>query len=44
MQVGVSGEAINEKGTIYSIKEKNCDAIKFLSKDLLREKIPVLHP
>lgn len=41
---GCVGEAINENGTIYSIKEKNCDAIKFLSKELLKETIPVLHP
>lgn len=41
---GCIGEAINEKGTIYSIKEKNCEAIKYLAQNLLEEKIPVLHP
>ena len=41
---GCIGEAINENGTIFSIKEKNCEAIKFLAKDLLGKKIPVLHP
>ena len=41
---GCIGEAINENGTIYSIKEKNCEAIKFLAKELLGEKIPILHP
>ena len=41
---GCIGEAINENGTIYSIKEKNCEAIRFLAENLLKEKIPVLHP
>lgn len=41
---GCIGEAINEKGTIFSIKEKNCKAIKYLAENLLPEKIPVLHP
>lgn len=41
---GCIGEAINEKGTIFSIKEKNCEAIRYLAENLLPEKIPVLHP
>lgn len=41
---GCIGEAINENGTIFSIKEKNCEAIKFLAQNLLNTKIPVLHP
>lgn len=41
---GCIGEAINENGTIYSIKQKNCEAIRYLAKELLNKKIPVLHP
>lgn len=41
---GCIGECINENGTIYSIKKKNCNAIKYLSKELLKQEIPVLHP
>lgn len=41
---GCIGEAINENGTIFSIKEKNCEAIKYLAKELLYKEIPVLHP
>lgn len=41
---GCIGEAINENGTIYSIKGKNCEAIRYLAENLLQEKIPVLHP
>lgn len=41
---GCIGEAINENGTIYSIKSKNCEAIKYLANELLLKEIPVLHP
>lgn len=41
---GCIGEAINENGTIYSIKSKNCEAIKYLAEELLLQNIPVLHP
>ena len=41
---GCIGEAINENGTIYSIKSKNCEAIRYLAEELLLEKIPALHP
>lgn len=41
---GCIGEAINENGTIFSIKKKNCEAIKYLAKELILEEIPVLHP
>lgn len=41
---GCIGEAINENGSIYSIKKKNCEAIRYLANELLGEKIPVLHP
>lgn len=41
---GCIGEAVNENGTIHSIKNKNCDAIKYLANELLLQNIPVLHP
>lgn len=43
---GCLGEAINETGTIFSIKKENCKAIKFLAKkiDLNKKKYPVFHP
>ncbi|MGU8435558.1 radical SAM protein [Clostridium perfringens] len=43
---GCIGEALNEKGSIYAIKEKNCEAIRYLAKAILEEgveKMP-LHP
>jgi uncharacterized protein len=41
---GCIGEAINENGDIYSIKDKNCEAIRYLLKELKDTAIPVLHP
>ena len=43
---GCIGEALNEKGSIYSIKEENCEAIRYLYDNLKDEKIdiPVFHP
>ncbi|MCX8131462.1 MAG: radical SAM protein [Clostridia bacterium] len=43
---GCIGEAMNENGSIYRIKRKNCEAIKYLAKNILHENevIPVLHP
>lgn len=41
---GCIGEAINETGSMYKIKNKNCEAIKFLAKELIPCEIPVIHP
>lgn len=43
---GCLGEALNETGTIFSIKKENCEAIKFLAKHipLNKKPYPVFHP
>lgn len=43
---GCIGEAFNEKGSIYGIKEENCEAIRYLYQELKNEKVnvPVFHP
>jgi len=42
---GCIGEVINENGDIYSVKEKNCEAIRYLLSNLSKNiVIPVLHP
>lgn len=43
---GCLGESLNEKGSIYKIKNQNCEAIKFLGRklDLKNYCIPILHP
>lgn len=43
---GCLGEALNELGSIFSIKKENCKAIKFLAKrlPLNKKKLPVFHP
>ena len=43
---GCIGEALNEKGSIYAIKKKNCEAIKYIVKLIRKDggiKMP-LHP
>lgn len=43
---GCMGESIYEKGSIFKVKEQNCEAIRFLAKELGVNKgtFPIFHP